>query len=220
MFQIIYRGPACAGATYLLILLLCAACKKADETSTTRAPSPVQQKAVEQSGGVEPAVLACNLITSEEVSAIQKATITEAKSSAGPNGNLVMSQCYYSAKEPNMSVSVAVIQPDSRKTDSNARKYWDQIFGSLSERTDVDQADRDKGEKRGTEAREEEERKVPPKKIDGVGEQASWSGTRFGGALYVLQKDVILRISVGGPDGEETKIAKSKAIAEKALKNL
>jgi hypothetical protein len=119
-----------------------------------------------------------------------------------------------------MSVSLAVIQPDSRKTDSNARKYWDQIFGSLSEQTDVDQADHDKGEKRRTEAGEEEERKVPPKKIDGVGEQASWGGTRFGGALYVLQKDIILRISIGGPDGEETKIAKSKAIAEKALKKL
>ena len=53
--------------------------------------------------------------------------------------------------------------------------------------------------------REDEERKVPPEKIDGVGEEAYWSGTRFGGALYVLKKNFIVRVSVGGGDKEEIK---------------
>jgi hypothetical protein len=53
-----------------------------------------------------------------------------------------------------------------------------------------------------------------------VGEKAFWSGNRFGGALYVLKGDVFIRISVGGPDKEETKIEKSKRLAEKALGRL
>jgi hypothetical protein len=199
-----------------LFVILCVACKKADEPSSPRASSPVQQKAIEQSGRVEPAIAACSLITSEEVAAIQKATITEAKSSAGPSGNLVMSQCYYSAKEPNMSVSLAVIQPSpGTSTGSEAKDYWDKTMRASSEQSGVETQREDRGQKR--ERGEEEEKKNPPKKVDGVGDEASWSGNRFGGALYVLKRNVILRISIGGPDNEEAKIEKSKRLAEKAL---
>src|SRR5207248_1629286 len=75
-------------------------------------------------------------------------------------------------------------------------------------------------EKRGGAEREEKEKRVPPKRLDGIGEEAYWSGNRFGGALYVLAKDAIVRISVGGPDNEQIKITKSKALALKALERL
>ena len=219
MFQSICGGRSYVGATYLLVLLLTAACKKEYETTNTRVPSPGQQKEVEQSGRVEPAILACDLITSEEVGAIQKATITDAKTSSGPNGNLVMSQCYYSAKEANMSVSLAVIQPSPRSaTGTEARDYWEKTMGGSSGQSagETQREGRDQKNQRG----EEEEKKNPPKKIDGVGDEACWSGNRFGGALYVLKRNVILRISIGGPDDQETKIEKSKRLAEKALGRL
>jgi hypothetical protein len=219
VFQSICRGRACVGATYLLFVILCVACKKADETGSSRASSPVQQKAVEQSGRVEPAIAACSLITSEEVAAIQKATITEFKGGAGPSGSLVMSQCYYSAKEPNMSVSLAVIQPSpGSRTGSEARDYWEETMRGSSEKSagKTQREDKDQKSERG----EEEEKKNPLKKVEGVGEKAFWSGNRFGGALYVLKGDVFIRISVGGPDNEETKIEKSKRLAEKALGRL
>ncbi len=219
VFQSICGGRGCIGATYLLALLLSAACKKEHETSSTQGPSPIQQKEVEQSGRVEPAIVACNLITSEEVGAIQKATITDAKSSAGPSGNLVMSQCYYSAKEANMSVSLALIQPSPRSaTGTEARHYWDQTIHVPPEPPagEAQREDRDQKGEKG----EEEEKKNPPKKVDGVGDEAYWSGNRFGGALYVLKRNVILRISIGGPDDQETKIEKSKSLAEKALGRL
>ena len=68
--------------------------------------------------------------------------------------------------------------------------------------------------------RGEEEKSIPPKKIDGVGDEAFWIGNRVGGALYVLKKDAFIRISIGGPDNEESKIKKLKALAEKALPRL
>jgi len=219
VFQSICGERACIGATYLLVLLSCAKCKRADETSSLQTPSPVQQKkALEQSARVEPAIPACSLITNEEVATIQNATITEAKSSAGPSGNLVMSQCYYSAKEPNMSVSLAVIQPSpGTSTGSEAKDYWDKTMRSSEESAgETQREDRDQKSERG----EEEEKKNPPKKVDGVGDEASWSGNRFGGALYVLKRNVILRISIGGPDDQEKKLEKSKTLAQKALGRL
>jgi hypothetical protein len=129
-----------------------------------------------------------------------------------------MSQCYYSAKEPNMSVSLAVIQPSSGGRTSEARDYWEKTMRESSEQSagETRREDRDQKSERG----EEEEKKNPLKKVDSVGEKAFWSGNRFGGALYVLKGDVFIRISVGGPDNEETKIEKSKTLAQKALSRL
>jgi len=54
----------------------------------------------------------------------------------------------------------------------------------------------------------------------GIGDEAFWTGNRVGGVLYVLKKDVFIRVSLGGSDTPETRINKSKALAEKALGRL
>jgi hypothetical protein len=206
----------------VLLLLLCEGCKESRQgRAVSTSPPPVQQKAAETPDAVDPAIAACKLVTTEEVSAIQGATITDAKSSAGPSGGLLMSQCYYNAKEPNKSVSLAVIQPNPKSvTGSETRDYWASTFARFAQGSaSSDEGKQEKNEAR-SEGREEEEKGPPPKKIDGVGEEAYWSGNRFGGALYVLKRNVILRISIGGPDDQETKITKSKALAEKALSRL
>src|SRR5918996_245073 len=67
---------------------------------------------------------------------------------------------------------------------------------------------------------EEKEKGIPPKKISGLGDDAYWISNRFGGVLYVLKGDAFVSISLGGPDNEEAKVNKSKALAEKALQRL
>jgi hypothetical protein len=204
----------------LLLVVTCAGCKKAQQTAAGQASSPVQQKVLQQTGPANPKITACKLITTDEVGAIQGAKITDTKSSAGWSGNLLMSQCYYAAMEPNKSISLTVIEKDPQSPESDPRRFWAQTLSPFKEAARSEDEPGAKRENSGGEAREEQERKIPRKKIDGVGEEAFWSGNRFGGALYVLQKDIVLRVSVGGPDNEETKIAKSKAIAQKALRNL
>ena len=205
----------------LLLFLGCGACKKSSETKSVPASSPIQDERIPQTYSTEPKIPACTLIATDEVGAIQGATITDAKSSAGPSGGLIMSQCYYSAKEPNMSVSIAVIQPSARSLGGEeTRNYWASTFGRFAQGSaSSDEGNQEKNEARG-EGRKEEDKRIPPKKIADVGEDAYWSGNRFGGALYVLKGDVSIRISVGGPDKEETKIEKSKALAQKALSRL
>ena len=57
-------------------------------------------------------------------------------------------------------------------------------------------------------------------KIDGLGDEAFWTGTRVGGALYVLKGNCYIRISVGGAGSPEQKIEKSKTLAADVLKRL
>jgi hypothetical protein len=202
----------------VLLFLSCGACKKSSETKSVPASTPIQDRRIQQPDSTEPKIPACTLITTDEVGAIQGATIADAKSSEGPSGALMMSQCYYSAREPNKSVSLAVIQPSAKSvTGTETRDYWASTFGRFAQGSLAsDEEKKEKDQKLG-EMGEEEKKRIPPKKVAGVGEEAYWSGNRFGGALYVLKGDAFLRISVGGPDNEETKLEKSKALAQKAL---
>ena len=55
----------------------------------------------------------CGLIAKEEIEAVQGSPIKETKSSARSEGDLHISQCFYTAAEFSRSVSLAVIQSDS-----------------------------------------------------------------------------------------------------------
>jgi len=69
-------------------------------------------------------------------------------------------------------------------------------------------------------AGDEKEQGSAPKKIEGLGDDAYWVGNRFGGILYVLKGDAFISIGVGGTDDQETRLKKSKALAQKALQRL
>lgn len=140
----------------------------------------------------------------------------ETKSSALLDAAFRVSQCFYTATEFSKSVSLAVMQRDlARPATTGPRDFWKERFGRYS----GEEKEHDRG-KEETDRKEEKEESVPPKKIDGIGEEAFWASNRFGGVLYVLKGDAFISISVGGPNDEETKIKKSKALAQKALQRL
>ena len=142
----------------------------------------------------------------------------ETKSSTRLDGAFRLSQCFYMGTDFTRSVSLAVTQSDRRATSQRTpREFWKETFGRSS--GEEEKAEQNRSEK-NQERREEMEQSIPPARVSGIGEEAYWTGNRFGGALYVLKKDVFIRISVGGPDKEETKIEKSKALAQKALERL
>jgi len=105
-------------------------------------------------------------------------------------------------------------------TITDAKSYWTESFRGLTGDESHEEKPGEKKEKRDGVEGEEKEKRVPPKRLDGIGKEAYWSGNRFGGALYVLAKDAIVRISFGGPGSADDKLAKSKALAQKALSRL
>jgi hypothetical protein len=154
---------------------------------------------------------ACALLTRDEIQAVQGSTITDTKTSEHLDAGLRMSQCYFSAEQSNKSVSLVVTQTDpDHPTKRTPKDYWKETFTSSVVEEKEHEGD--------TEEKEHESKK--PVKIDGVGDDAYWSADRVGGALYAIKKDVFVRISLGGPDDQKTKIEKSKTLAQKALDRL
>jgi len=163
---------------------------------------------------------ACQLLSREEVQQVQGSPVNDSKSSENSSSGMRTLQCFYSATQPDKSVSLAVMTADgSASKPQSPIEFWEKTFGPYEPGAPKEAEHEERGE--GERDREEKE-KNPPKKIEGVGDEAFWSSTHVGGALYVLKKssNAFLRISVGGPDPENAKIEKSKNLALKALLRL
>jgi hypothetical protein len=207
----------------LLVVAPLGACKKAAPTSSDAA----QTHALPGPGAKTDA---CSLTNQAEVSAIQKATITGSQESQGPFQEFVTTQCFYSSAEPDRSVALMVIQRDpAHDSRRSVAEYWHETFARFSDsakqstKTGKEEIEREPETRaRGRKSEGEEgEEKLRAIKVAGIGEEAFWSGpARMGGVLYVLQGEKILRISFGGPGTDDEKLAKSKALAEKALLRL
>jgi hypothetical protein len=189
----------------IALLTTLASCQKSKTTTATAASKRAK-------------IEACGLITNEEVQAIQGSPIKDAKGSENSDGSFRIAQCFYNAETFNKSVSLAVTQSDPASLKArNPKDFWKETFGRFESGAKEEKGDEEKKES----LREQDEEKGrPPKKIEGIGEAAYWTANRMGGALYVLKNDVFIRVSVGGPESEEAKINRSKALAEKALSRL
>jgi hypothetical protein len=186
----------------LLIWMIAAAIALATPACGRRADTKKPDKVAETK--IDP----CTLLLKQEVEASQSSRITDTKSSENTGGDFRVSQCFYTAAEFNKSVNLAIAQANPTNPHSRTPKqFWQETFGRSAEKNE-------KGEK---ESREEKERRTPPKKIEGVGDDAYWASNRFGGVLYVLKSDAFISISVGGTDSEQAKIDKCKALAQKAI---
>jgi hypothetical protein len=157
----------------------------------------------------------CSLVSKEEVESLQATPVKEAKSSERADGVFRVSQCFYTASEFNKSVNLALIQNDPNQQNQRSPKdFWKEKFGPYN----TNEKERDG--KAETKNREEKEEVTAPKRISGLGDDAYWISNRFGGVLYVLKGDAFISIGLGGLDDEDTKLRKSRILAQKALQRL
>jgi hypothetical protein len=152
---------------------------------------------------------ACNLVSKDEVESVQAAPVKEAKSSEHSDGVFVVSQCSYTAGESSKSVTLAIVRSDPKQGSARSPKdFWKEKFDPYWD------------EEPKTKGGDEKEQGSAPKKIEGLGDDAYWVGNRLGGQLYVLKGETFFSIGVDGTDDQQTKLKKSKALAEKALQRL
>lgn len=206
----------------------------ATTSSTPGAANSNQPAATATPATSVPSDAACAFITKEEIKAVQKEEVKDAKGSERAENGMIVSQCFYTLNNFANSISLQVTKTDPKSSaHRDPKDFWEQTFSKYEgeeaekerEREKEKEREREKNKEaqKGAERRgesEEEEEGVPPKKIDGIGDEAFWTGNRVGGALYVLKKNSFIRISIGGQTDEATKINKSKALAKKALARL
>ena len=208
--------------TTCCLFLSWASCDKPATTSSSTAPrvspeaSPRQLAASPNHESGQAQFDVCGLLRRDEIEARLGLQIKEHKSSGHLNGSLHISQCIYVADLPSNSVSLVVTQQDSRLGGKQSvRDFWHKAFGRYREQGKEEKEEEERPKELNEEAEEEGEGR-PPRKIEGLGDEAFWTA----GSLYVLEKDVFLRLSIGGSHSEELKLEHSKALAALALKRL
>jgi hypothetical protein len=156
---------------------------------------------------------ACDLISKEEVQSVQGSSVNDTNSSERTDDVFRIAQCFYATAESNKSVNLALVQERSdQQTKRSPKEFWKEKFDRYNSKS------RDSSTSLGM--TEENEKGMAPKKIADLGHDAYWVSNRFGGVLYVLKGDVFISIGLGGTDDEETKLKKSKELAQKALQRL
>ncbi len=167
--------------------------------------------------GARGSVDACQLLTSAEIEAVQGEPVKEAKPNVQPSGGMRISECLFHTSNFPKSVSVALAMRSVGKASAlTPRKFWQRQFRGLDT-----QKDKTRGASRESEKPESKSGETgEARRIKGLGEDAYWVGSPIAGALYVLQGDKFVRISVGGVGEESVRIEKSKVLARAALKRL
>ena len=166
---------------------------------------------------------ACTLLTSEDIQAVQGEAVKDARGSEQTQGALSVAQCFYTTPSFNKSVSMSLTRknPDSSEP-GGPREVWEKQFGEEEREKEREEEERERGrgEKRREGSEREEEEETRAQRVEGVGDEAFWTGNRKIGVLFVLKGDRFLRVSIGGPDSEQVKIEKMKELAKRALARL
>lgn len=194
-------------ALFLLVATGCSKSDKPEVSTATPQPSASASQAPASSTSKETTgdgAFACTLLTKEETAAVQGEPFKESKASQKSTGGLAISQCYFELPTTVNSIVLTITQKAQGADARDPKQNWQELFH------------RDKSSEKKEEGKEEH----GPEKIEGLGDEAFWTGSRVGGALYVLKGNSFIRISVGGGAGRAEKIEKSKTLAESILKRL
>jgi hypothetical protein len=222
--------------------LLLASCSRSTPQPSVATSAPVPSSSVAVASPVDqasptaaPAVVTsqgkidvCELLTSKELQAVQGEAVKDAKRSSHAEGGFMISQCFYTLPTFTNSISLMVAQKGDTAGARDPREFWKETFDRPNEEANGDKKesahqnnkDEEKAKSGTREQAEEKERSTRPRKITGLGDDAYWTGNRFGGALYALKGDTYIRLSVGGPGDQEAKITKAKALAQMIIKRL
>lgn len=194
-----------------LALIGCSKSENRDAAAAT--PSPTAKPNLPAALSPERTALArggfdaCTTLTRDEIQAVQGEPFKDTKSSQKSASGISISQCYFELPQAVNSVVVTVTQKSDGPDGRDPAKNWEHIF----HRTESAEKEKEK---------EEEGEGKEPEKVEGIGDEAFWTGSRVGGALYVLKGNSYIRISVGGAGDQAEKIRKSKALAQSVLGRL
>ena len=182
-----------------LVLFALASCSKpktVDRTDSSPKPVAAPAKVTHD---------VCALLTTEEIEKVQGEAFKNTKASEKSASGLLVGQCYFEL--PTASDSIVLTVTRKAEGGRDPSESWKEIVHRETPREKKEEG-------------EEKEKEKEAQKVEGIGDEAFWTGTRVGGALFVLKGNLYLRISVGGAGDQAQKLEKSKRLAENALRRL
>jgi hypothetical protein len=229
---------------FVLAPLACAS-KSGTQSARQTAPHPPPPVSVAGTDDAAPAgavakSATCALLSNEEIKAVQGEEPSDAQGSEHLTGSLSMSQCFYRLPTFSKSINLEVTRAAPGAPPDAVADFWRKSFGRAAQeereqkrgREEQSEREREKelererasgGVREGGHAEEEErgegDEGPRPQRVAGVGDEAYWSGNPINAALYVLRKDTVIRLSIGGPEDPSVKIKKAKTLAQKVLKH-
>jgi hypothetical protein len=229
--------PKALTTTLSLLLFASLACApKGDGAKTQQAtPTPAAAQAAPTP---PPQSATCRMLSPDDVREVQGEAPQDAQGSEHLVGALTMSQCFYRLPTFSKSVNVEVVRASDGSKGDALKQFWRDRFHPEAvearererERAEEKERERELELKReresgqvrqgGHKEKEGEEEESRPSRVKGLGDEAYWSGNQITGALSVLTKDAVVRVSVGGPEPQDEKIKKASALARKLLKQL
>ncbi|HEY3025917.1 MAG TPA: hypothetical protein VGJ55_07195 [Pyrinomonadaceae bacterium] len=178
---------------------------------------------------------ACALLSASDIQAVQGEAVADTQGSTHSNGAFITTQCFYRLPTFSKSVNLEIMRPNTGGESARAvDEFWERRFHQRHQGKSEAEAERekekarrdnrkgetkrDRGEER--EREREEEKGAQPQPIPGLGDEAFWAGNQINASLYVRKSNVIIRLSIGGPEDQTVKIKKARALAEQVLKRL
>lgn len=191
------------------IVIVVGGCNKRSSQDADRRGEPLVSPA-DKRADTSAKVDACKLLTTDEIEALLGEPLKQPIVTYRSESGFSISQCYFGLPTPSKSVVITVTRRGVGKDANDPREFWMEKF-----HPDVPGHSENAGEEES-----ENRPRVQPIKIEGVGEEAYWVDAGQAGALYTLQRQLFIRVAIGGADSKDVRIAKSKQLAEMALKRL
>ena len=196
-------------------------------------------KGAQTNAGAKPADTgACALLSGSDIQVVQGEAVSDSQGSRHSNGGLITSQCFYRLPTFSKSVNLEIMRPAAGGESARAvAEFWERRFHQPHEGKSEAEIEREqeraragnrkqqpetdaKGERERDRGEEEEAKGAQPTPVAGIGDEAFWTGNQINSSLYVRGSNVIIRLSIGGPDEQSVKINKAKTLVEQVLKRL
>src|SRR6266487_4679373 len=140
----------------------CLALAGCSKSGTSPAPPPeVSTNVTASNQHLDP----CALLTSEEIESVQGQAIKDIQSSSKVGRGLLISQCYFALPTSANSISLTLTQKSDSPDATAPKEFWRGTFHRDHNSSEEGEGDKPAG--RG----EERERKSPPEKIVGLGDE-------------------------------------------------
>jgi hypothetical protein len=153
-------------------------------------------------------VSVCSLLTGEDIRIVQGETVRESKESIQRGGAVILSQCYFILPTSSKSISLELARPAPKAAAQHpVGELWRQRIAATERRNGEEEEERKGGSGQRV-------------KIHGVGQEAVWVRMGPTAALYALDGERWLKVSIGGTESEKRKIAKAKRFLLLALQRL